>query len=157
MARKKGRPKSGPDPAVEERRRRVATMLLSGGSGRQIAEAVGVSHTTIQRDIAAIRAEWHDIAQRSYDDWLAEELATLALLQRQMLPMAMGTGAADPADRQRAAAKVLDIMARRAKLLGLDAPERHEVLTMGTIEAEIAKLEQQMSAEDRAAVDAVTG
>jgi hypothetical protein len=43
-----------------------------------------------------------------------------------------------------AVAGLLRISERRAKLLGLDAPTRHEVITLGHIDAEIARLEAEL-------------
>lgn len=40
--------------------------------------------------------------------------------------------------------RILKIKERRAKLMGLDAPQRREVITMDSIEQEIAKLESEL-------------
>ena len=40
--------------------------------------------------------------------------------------------------------RILKIKERRARLLGLDAPQRREVITLDTIDAEIAKLESEL-------------
>lgn len=40
--------------------------------------------------------------------------------------------------------QLLRIQERRARLFGLDAPTKHEVLTLDAIEAEIVKLERQL-------------
>lgn len=50
--------------------------------------------------------------------------------------------------------RILKIMERRAKLVGLDAPVRHTVMTVDMLDAEIADLEQKLAA--RAADDAGT-
>lgn len=42
--------------------------------------------------------------------------------------------------------RILKIKERRAKLLGLDAPTRAEVITIDSIESEIAKLERELEA-----------
>jgi hypothetical protein len=44
-----------------------------------------------------------------------------------------------------ATATLLRVMERRARLLGLDAPAKHEVLTLDAIDAEIRRLEEQLS------------
>lgn len=49
-----------------------------------------------------------------------------------------------------AVAGLVRIAERRAKLLGLDAPTKHEVITMDAIEAEIRKLEAQVGDAGRA-------
>ena len=48
-----------------------------------------------------------------------------------------------------AVAGLVRISERRAKLLGLDAPTRHEVITMDAVEAEIRKLEAEIGHADR--------
>lgn len=47
--------------------------------------------------------------------------------------------------------RLLKIQERRAKLHGLDAPTKHEVRTIGAIEAEIVELERQVAERDRLA------
>jgi hypothetical protein len=44
-----------------------------------------------------------------------------------------------------ATATLLRVMERRARLHGLDAPAKHEVLTLDAIDAEIRRLEEQLS------------
>jgi len=44
----------------------------------------------------------------------------------------------------RAVLALVRVSERRAKLLGLDAPTRHEVITMDAVEAEIRKLEAEV-------------
>ncbi len=41
--------------------------------------------------------------------------------------------------------RCLGIMKRRAELLGLDAPTRHEVMTIDAIDAEIRQLEAELT------------
>lgn len=59
----------------------------------------------------------------------------------------------DPLDDDRFVLEVLDrilkVKERRAKLWGLDAPTRSEVITIDSIEAEVAKLEQELAASKR--------
>lgn len=105
---------------AEGRRAQIAGLLLLHKSGRQIAHELGVGVATVLRDIKAIRAEWKAQRLRDYDEHVAEDLARLAEVEAAVLPQAI-EGNLDAVDRE------LDIMKRRADLLGLDAPKRKEV------------------------------
>jgi hypothetical protein len=51
----------------------------------------------------------------------------------------------DDAPTLQAIATIVRLMERRARLLGLDAAQKHEVLTLDTIDAEIRRLEDQVA------------
>lgn len=123
--------------AVEERRSRVATMLLAHRSQREIAHHLGVHPSTVNRDIAAIRAEWAQRRATALDEWVAEELAKLDAVERAVMGKVL-QGHTFSIDR------LLAAMHHRARLLGLYAPEQLEVLTPGRIEQEIARLEAEL-------------
>lgn len=106
----------------------------------EIAQQVGVSVGTVNADLKAIREEWADRAATAFEDWVSEELAKLDRLERALLPQALkGQG--------RAAEKVLSIMDRRAKMLGLNKPDKveHTHITRDLIEAEIERLEAELA------------
>ena len=121
------------------RRRKVAELRLQHWTESEIAEALGVSQPTISRDLAHIRDEWREERVRSYDDWVAEELAKLAVLERTLLPEAILEGG-------QAVDRVLSVMDRRARLLGLDKPQLHEhtIVTEDALDAEIRRLEERL-------------
>jgi hypothetical protein len=109
---------------IEPRRVLVAEGLLAKLTTSQIRgfladEGFEVSHGTVVNDIAAVHESWRERAARTYDDYVAEQLATLDALRAAVLPAAFGgeLGAVD---------RVLAIEARRSKLLGLDRPTRVE-------------------------------
>lgn len=122
------------------RRRKVAELRLQHWTETEIAEALGVSQPTISRDLAHIRDEWREERVRSYDDWVAEELAKLAALERTLLPEAILEGG-------QAVDRVLSVMDRRARLLGLDKPQLHEhtIVTEDALDAEIRRLEERLA------------
>jgi transcriptional regulator with XRE-family HTH domain len=128
---------------IAARRRQVATLRLAHYTQAEIAERLDVSVGTVNSDLQAIRQEWTERRMTDYGDWLSEELAKLDRLELALLPLAL-QGQTAAADR------VLSIMDRRSRLLGLDKPERHEhtVITMDTVEQEIARLEREMAARD---------
>lgn len=105
---------------AEERRARVATLLLGHKTVRQIAAEVGASRATVARDVQAVRAEWRERRLADVDQHIAEELARLAAIEAAVLPQAQ-EGKLIAVDR------ALAIMQRRAALLGLDAPQRREI------------------------------
>lgn len=125
---------------VAERRTQVAALLLASLTQREIAERLEVSLGTVNSDVQAIRAEWSERRSTTYDAWVAEQLAVLDRLQRSMIPLAT-TGNAGAVDR------VLAIMDRRTRLLGLDKPQQHEhvVLTKDVVTAEIERLEAELA------------
>ena len=125
---------------VAERRTQVAALLLASRTQREIADTLEVSVGTVNADVQAIRAEWAERRATSYDEWVAEQLAVLDRLQRSMLPVAV-TGNSGAVDR------VLAIMDRRTRLLGLDKPQQHEhvVLTKDVVTAEIERLEAELA------------
>ena len=144
--------KPQPDAKREEiaaRRTQVASLRLAHLTETEIAAKLGVAQSTVSRDLTAIRAEWYDRRMTAYDDWVAEELAKLDRLERSLLPLAV-SGQTSAVDR------VLGVMDRRARLLGLDKPQLHEhvVVTEDALDAEIRRLEERLAAHDPAALPA---
>ena len=136
-------PPSSKREEIAHRRRRVAELRLQHYTECEIAEAVGVAQSTVSRDLAAIRDEWLERRMTAYDDWVAEELAKLDELERSLLALALA-GQTSAVDR------VLGIMDRRAKLLGLDKPQLHEhtIVTEDALDAEIRRLEARLAQHD---------
>jgi transposase len=120
---------------IEERRGRVYELRLEGKSYREIASELGISHQTAHSDAMAVmdrlKAETIETAERVREI----ELARLDKAQKAIWPdVKQGDqGAIDT---------FLKIQARRAKLMGLDAPEKHDVTTAVTsaTPAEAARL-----------------
>lgn len=130
------------DDLIADRRRQVAGLRLQQLSQREIATELGVSVATVNRDLKRIRDEWAARRDESYSGWVAEELALLDAMQRALLPEVLVKRKAHVADR------ILGIMNRRARMLGLDKPELHKhtaVITQDLIDAEIARLEAQLT------------
>lgn len=106
-----GRPDKG---TLLDRERKAVALKASGATYRQIADALDVDVATAHRTvIRALSAERHD----AVDDMRRVEADRLDRLQRAVwLDATNGSPAA--IDR------VLKIMERRARLFGLDAPQR---------------------------------
>jgi hypothetical protein len=91
-------------------------MLLEHRTYREMAQRLDCSAATIAEDVKAVREEWHQRAGAHYGTWLAEESAKLDAIEATVLPKACA-GDLRAVDRQ------LALMARRARLHGLDQPE----------------------------------
>jgi len=135
---------SASEDAIAERRQKVSALRLMHYTEREIAAELGISPATAHRDIAACRAEWAERRTQSYESWVAEELAKIDLLERAILPAAISGD-------DKAQARLVQFMDRRARMMGLDKPERfeHTVITMDAVEAEIARLEREMTERER--------
>jgi hypothetical protein len=132
--------------AKADRSLKAAELHLQGLPHRAIAKRLGVGVATVHRDLKAVHARWQDIAVQSRDAWVSKELARLTLVERaawkawrasqkdrEVITVKKtdeGTErtvrregqAGDPAFLRR----VLDCIARRCELLGLNAPTRQE-------------------------------
>jgi hypothetical protein len=136
------------EAAREERRVKVAELLINGYSARKIATQLGVHHSTVNDDIAAVRAQWAENQTHSYQTWVARELQRLDYLEEK-LSLRLDRG--DPAALQVA----LRIQERRAKYLALDQPTR--VIIDDGLTAEIRELAEQVGMTELPAVRAVLG
>jgi len=132
------------DDALAQRRQKVSALRLMHYTQREIAAEIGVSVATVNRDLAVVRAEWAERRSQSYEQWVGEELAKIDLLERAIMPAAISGD-------DKAQARLVQFMDRRARMMGLDKPERfeHTVITMDAVEAEIARLEREMSERER--------
>lgn len=127
-----------------DRRRQIAALRCKRLSQTEIAEIIGVSLGTVNRDLKIVEAEWREEALRSIEEVKSRELADLAEMERDAgvefdtsavkykLRSEDGTAVAvegprDPnwlEQRRR-------IKEHRAKLLGLYAPDRKDVTSAG--------------------------
>lgn len=124
--------------ATAERRGKAIAMRLAGLDYETIAQRLGyASRGAACQDIT--RALEANVAEqnRSADVLRQEELQRLNRLQAGVWQAAVSgdTKAVDTA---------LRIIDRRCKLLGLDAPVRHEVVTLDAIDAEIRRLTAEL-------------
>ena len=121
-----------------ERRSKAVKMRIAGADWETIASACGYASrgaacTDVTRALEAQTAEM----LRDADVLRQMELARLDRLQAAFWAAAI-QGDAD------AARTVFGCIDRRTKLLGLNAPERHEVITLTAMEAEIGRLEREL-------------
>ncbi|MBL7487105.1 hypothetical protein [Frankia sp. AgW1.1] len=146
------------DAATIARDSEAAKMRIDGKTYDQIAVALGypnrgVAYRAVQRFLQAT-------AQETADELRALELERLDRLyqagmqvleakhytvQKDGVIWHDGKPLEDDGPVLAAIDRLLKIQDRRAKLLGLDAPTKVEVRTVGQIEAEIAELERRVA------------
>src|SRR5699024_8410222 len=100
-----------------ERKKNAVELRLAGASYRDIGNALGCSTVTAMNDCKEALAE---IPMQQADEMRTVELSRLDLLQRAVW------GKAIKGDLQ-AVDRALKIIDRRAKLLGLDAPQQVQI------------------------------
>ena len=72
-----------PTISVEERRNKVAELMVEGYSQREIGDKLNVSHVTIHKDQKAIKAEWVQNRTETLDDHKEEQVSRLEWLFRE--------------------------------------------------------------------------
>jgi hypothetical protein len=110
------------------RRARVLELKVQGLSNRAIAGMLDppVSYETVRKDVAAVLEELAEETRDNADRLRALDLGRLDKAIRVCLGF-VTSEAEEPSVRLQAVEKLAKLTERRAKLLGLDAPERHEV------------------------------
>ena len=131
----------GAQAAREQRRHEVAAMMVGHATQKEMARLLGVNQSTISRDIAVIRRYWRVRAAQQFQTWIAEECGKLDELEKAFMPKARGGD-------YRAAEVLRGIRQDRARLFGLNAPEKLEVLTLDALDAEIGRLTAELNATD---------
>ena len=102
---------------AEARRLQALDLRLAGASYRQIGATLGVSHVQAMRDVSKMVSEY---ASEPADEVRNAELARLDKLMLAHWPQATRGDI-------KSTTMVLQIMDRRARLLGLDAPQRIDI------------------------------
>lgn len=101
----------------EARALQALDLRLAGASYRAIGETLHISHTQAQRDVSMML---HELASEPANKVREAELGRLDRLLLAHWPKAI-------LGDHKATGTVLSIMDRRAKLLGLDAPQRIDI------------------------------
>ncbi len=159
-----------------QRRKAAVDMRMAGSTFQQIADALGYkSRGAACQDITRALETAVVEQARSVEAYREEELERLDLLlgeawsvlKRQHITVSHGrtiyddrTGEPliDDGPTLSAIDRILKIQERRAKFLGLDAPQRHEVVSIDAVDAEIARLSAELQrgqASQAAAAQAV--
>ena len=125
--------------ASEDRLEFVAELTLLGFSPPKIAERLGVSEKTVKTDLEKIRIRWQQNRQKSYSQFIEEELATQQMLMRSLEEgLKMGSW--------KHVETALKITERRARVMGLDHTDRME---QARVEIEAAQLDLITRAVER--------
>lgn len=127
MDRPKGDPKHGKRGSRERAALRRSTcfeLRRAGWSYRAIGDKLGINPAQAYRYVRSALDEINARANEAVEEMRALELQRLDRLQSGLWTSAAG---GDP----KAAAVVLKVFERRAKLLGLDAPEKRDITTDG--------------------------
>lgn len=117
----------------------VAEMTLMGYSPHKIADRLGITVATVKRDLEKIRIKWQDNRQKSYSDFIEEELAT-----QKMLMQALENGIRSGSWKHIETA--LKITERRSKVMGLDHTDR---MNQARVEIEARQLDLISRAVER--------
>jgi hypothetical protein len=125
--------------AREDRLEFVAELTLMGFSPEKIAERLGVSVGVVKTDLEQIRIRWQENRQKSYSQFIEEELATQKLLMQ-----SLEAGIRDGSWKHVETA--LKITERRARVMGLDHTDRME---QARVEIEARQLDMISRALER--------
>lgn len=161
--RRIGRP---PDPAVAQRREQAIKLRMAGVRYEDIARQLGYASRgaaacDVQRALASTIAE-------PSEEMRALEVQRLDMLWQNAMKVLSrhhvtvsngkvvtldGEPVKDDGPVLQAIDRLLRIQERRAKLLGLDAPAKHEVVTLDAIDAQIRALTEELERADAAAAE----
>lgn len=109
----------------------VAELTLLGFSPAKIAERLGVSEGVVKKDLEQVRIRWQQSRQKSYSEFIEEELATQQMLMRS-LEDGIKLGSWKHVET------ALKITERRARVMGLDHTDRME---QARVEIEVQQLD----------------
>lgn len=130
------------------RQTKVAQFILSGLTDqRTIAEKLGVSQPTISGDIKAVEAMWQEKAAR--DIQTAKGL-DLARIERAITALWPGILIGDPVK----VAQFVKLLARKAAMLGYDAPKVIDLQTAARRELMRSAREHGLTDAEVAAIEA---
>jgi transposase len=125
--------------ARDDRLEFVAELTLLGFSPEKIAERLGVSVGVVKSDLEQIRIRWQKNRQKSYSQFIEEELATQQMLMRS-LEDGIKLGSWKHVET------ALKITERRARVFGLDHTDRME---QARVEIEARQLDMISRALER--------
>lgn len=122
-------PKKTKKAIIQERRAKVAALVLAGKTYREIKEIIGCSMGTISGDMKAMMKIWSEQQVQKLDDWREIEL--------KRLDIALGAiWEAVKSGDLKANAAFIRLSERRSKLKGLDAPNKIAGFDGGPIKME---------------------
>lgn len=124
--------------ATAARRAKAISMRLAGADYETIARTLGyASRGAAHTDITRALEQYVTEGRVSAEVLREQELRRLDRLQATLWPQALQGDT-------KVIETVLRIIDRRCRILGLNAPERHEVVTLDAVEAEIRRLSAEL-------------
>lgn len=164
-----GRVKGGGTPRSlenQERDAEAARMRGRGASYQKIADALGYgnrsnAHRAVARVMAETIAEPAEEARQFQLDQLDSmtevafevlEANNFVVSDGRIVRDEDGAPIRDPEMVLKALDRLIKIQERRAKLLGIDAPKRSEVVTVDWLSAQVAELEKELSSDNGSGV-----
>lgn len=128
---------------IELRRSEVGRLLLQKHDYRSISQKLGVSIGTVASDVQHIREAWRESAVESLVDHVHEEIQAIDLDERKLRHELEELDLVDPEytdkgsligsvnlidEKMKVYDRIIKLRERRAKLLGLDAPDVRRIL-----------------------------
>ncbi|AKL72408.1 Homeodomain-like domain [Actinobacteria bacterium IMCC26256] len=136
---RKGATKQNPtDFEIDQRRLQVGRLLSEKVPQSEIAECLGISRSTLTRDLTAIKAEWRSQVRVQYTEAIAQEIATLDELERRIWVTHLNAFGDDSVSEfsLKAVGALLSIKDRRYRLLGLVGTPKPEIRPVPTLTRE---------------------
>lgn len=158
--------------ATAKRRAEAVAMRIAGADFDTIAGQLGYAdRASAHKDVTRALEQAVVEQSRSVEVYREEELQRLdallveawTVLKRQHVSVSHGRVVRDENDEPilddgptlSAIDRILRIQERKAKFLGLDAPQRHEVVTVDAVDAEIARLTAELERDQARQAGAV--
>lgn len=137
-------------PEQAERLREIVRMRRARFTEDQIAQRLGISQPRVSQLYKQALAE---IPAHDVEEHRTEELGLIDDAIRSLMRIALEAG--HPRTSVEAWNAIRGWAERKAKLLGLDAPTRStvQVITADQIDAEIARLEAEIAAQEKSLAD----
>ena len=135
----------------DERLARISAMLVRGLTQREIAKALELSDATVSREVAKMEAKFRQAAEADFMVSKGLDLMRIERMVATLLPRATNTS-----DRgQIGAARVVkELLERKAKMLGYDAPDKVQQAVVTLDARELPTLDvSHMSLQEQAALD----
>lgn len=123
-----------------DQRAKAVTMRIAGYSPEEIAEELGYTTTrAVSDDIYGVMVASLTLPDRQIDILREIEIRRMDMMLKALMP-GIERG------NTRSVEVGIRLLERRAKMLGLDSATKVEVFTIDTIDAQIAKLTEELAA-----------
>lgn len=131
----------GDKERIAERRKKAIQLRVEGCTYAEIGEELGCCEATAYGDVKAVLEQTAKEAREAATEVIAVELQRLDVATKLALREIQQANNIQAIDR------LVKVQERRAKLLGLDSPDRHEVATSELSPDAVASLTRQVFSE----------